>query len=127
MTAPAHPIQPLVRDDLGDLRFKGNAIVQFLFEQGPFNMGDLIEMEFSQEDREQFAQLLGYSHRFTSELSYMRDEVLAAAMAEYEHPGQTPSSRETLLQDRLDALREQLRGPMAELFGVHPDALRPEA
>lgn len=127
MTQPAHPLQPLVLSENQELRFKPNAIVRFLLDRGPFTMGDLAAEDFSQEDREQFAQLLGYSHRFASELSYMRSEVLDAAMAEYENPGQSPSSREAVLQGRLNALRSQLRGPIAELFDLHPDTLSSDA
>jgi hypothetical protein len=68
-----HPIQPLYRDDDGRIRFKQNAIVRFLLDAGPFDMNQLSYMPFSIEDREQFAQLLGYSLSGFAELPYVTD------------------------------------------------------
>lgn len=42
-------------------------------------MNDLACMEFSQEDREQFAQLIGYSLSGYGDLSYVSDESYDAA------------------------------------------------
>jgi hypothetical protein len=80
----AHPMQPLELDDHGILRFKQNAIVRFLLDAGKFNMNDLALMPFSDEDREQFAQLIGYSHAGFGELSYVSDETLELADKAYE-------------------------------------------
>ena len=77
-----HPIQPLVRDEHGILRFKENSIVRFLLDNGPYNMNSLASRnDFSQEDREQFAQLIGYSLCGFCDLSYVRDETKEAAEA----------------------------------------------
>lgn len=70
-----HPIQPLVKDEHGTVRFKPNAIVRFLLDAGPFDMNTLAKMDFSHEDRAQFAQLIGYSVSGWGELSYVSDEV----------------------------------------------------
>jgi hypothetical protein len=78
-TIPPHPVQPLVHDARGTLRFKQNAIVLFLLEAGPFDMNVLASMPFSIEDREQFAQLIGYSLDGFSELSYVTDETYERA------------------------------------------------
>lgn len=77
--APEHPIQPLSVDDNGVLRFKSNAIVRFLLDAGPFNMNTLALMDFSREDREQFAQLIGYSLSGFGELSYVRSKTYKRA------------------------------------------------
>lgn len=69
-----HPIQPLSKDNNGVLRFKQNAIVKYLFDAGPFDMNQLAVIPFSQEDQEQFAQLIGYSLSGFGELSYVSDE-----------------------------------------------------
>ena len=69
-----HPIQPLGLDEGGVLRFKENAIVRYLLDNGPHDMNHLAVQKFSQEDREQFAQLIGYSRSGWSDLSYVRDE-----------------------------------------------------
>ncbi len=75
-----HPIQPLYKDDDG-MRFKKNAIVRFLLDAGPFDMNQIGLMPFSQEDREQFAQLIGYSLCGFSELSYVSGETYNEAVA----------------------------------------------
>jgi hypothetical protein len=78
MTTAKHPLQPLIRDEDGTARFKVNAIVRFLLDAGPYDMNKLSLMPFSQEDREQFAQLIGYSYTGFEELSYVSDETWAA-------------------------------------------------
>ena len=57
MKKSRHPIQPLVEDADGVLRFKKNAIVSYLIDNGRISLNDLAQLEFSREDREQFAQL----------------------------------------------------------------------
>ena len=71
-----HPLQPTYIDKYGTKRFKGNAIVRFLLDKGPTNMNDLAIMQFTNEDREQFAQLIGYSVSGFAELGYVSDEAL---------------------------------------------------
>jgi hypothetical protein len=68
----SHPMQPLVKDDQGIVRFKRNAIVDFLARE---RLNDLARMDFSAEDWEQLAQLIGYSVAGFSELSYVREEL----------------------------------------------------
>lgn len=69
-----NPLQPIYYDGVGILRFKSNAIVRFLLDKGPYNMNDLARNEFSDDDREQFAQLIGYSVGGFLDLSYVSDE-----------------------------------------------------
>lgn len=78
---PNHPIQPLQEDADGVLRFKPNKIVQWLLEAGHFSLNTVAMTKFPQEDREQFAQLIGYSLAGFGDLSYVRDETYAAAEA----------------------------------------------
>jgi hypothetical protein len=80
----SHPIQPLMPDAHGVLRFKENRLVSHLLEVARENgcsLNELACMGFSQDDREQFAQLIGYSLRGFGELSYVRDETYHAAEA----------------------------------------------
>ena len=77
-----HPIQPLITDKNGTTRFKGNAIVGFLLDAGPFDMNQLAVMHFSDEDREQFVQLIGYSLSGFGELSCVSDKTYDAAQAQ---------------------------------------------
>lgn len=74
-----HPIQPLEKDSNGVIRFKKNAIVEFLLDHGGFDMNSLAQMKFSDEDREQFAQLIGYSIGGFADLSYASDDVIEEA------------------------------------------------
>lgn len=66
-----HPTQPLERDAHGALRFKRNEIVRYLLDQGGIDMNALAVLPFSPEDRQQFAQLIGYSLVGYGELSYV--------------------------------------------------------
>ncbi len=79
---PKHPIQPLIEDECGIHRFKKNAIVRHLLDVGPFDMNQLACLPFSDEDREQFAQLIGYSLSGFSELDYVSDETYERAAAQ---------------------------------------------
>lgn len=49
---------------------KQNEIVRYLLDAGPFDMNQLAALPFSQDDRNQFAQLIGYSVDGFAELSY---------------------------------------------------------
>lgn len=79
-----HPLQPVEKDPGGTIRFKGNAIVRYLLDTHKNNLNDLACMPFSNEDRMQFAQLLGYSVCGFCDLSYVSDAVRDAADAEAE-------------------------------------------
>lgn len=68
------PLQPII-----DSRFRANSVVQFLLDNGPHDMNTLACEEFDDADREQFAQLIGYSVGGFSELSYVSDETYARA------------------------------------------------
>ncbi len=116
-----HPIQPLSNED-GVLRFKKNSIVVFLLDNGGFDLNKLARMDFSKEDREQFAQLIGYSLSGFGELSYVSDETYSAA--------EKISLGESELQARIDVLeqvlrdvRDGLRKVVPAVFRIHPDDL----
>ena len=68
----SHPVQPLVVDEHKIVRFQENKIVRFLLDAGPFDLNQLACMEFPSEDREQLAQLIGYSLGGFAQLSYVR-------------------------------------------------------
>jgi hypothetical protein len=51
--------------------FKKNAIVELLLATGRHDLNSLARMNFSDEDRAQFAQLIGYSVSGWGELSYV--------------------------------------------------------
>jgi len=74
-----HPMQEIYLDDKGVARFRVNAIVRFLLDDGPNDMNRLARIPFSDADREQFAQLIGYSVSGFEELSYASDAAVAKA------------------------------------------------
>jgi hypothetical protein len=73
----SHPFQPLAKDKEGTIRFKENKLVSYLARQ--FGLNKLALMNFSAEDYEQLAQLLGYSLGGFAELSYVREDTLRRA------------------------------------------------
>lgn len=78
------PLQPIVRDKDGVLRFQKNEIVAFLLDwasQRGMSLNEMARMPFDVADREQFAQLIGYSIGGFSELDYVRDDTYARAEA----------------------------------------------
>lgn len=82
MKNPKHPMQPVVLDRSGVARFRVNNIVRFLLDAGPYDLNKLALMPWSDEDREQFAQLIGYSVSGFGELGYTSDEVYDKAEKE---------------------------------------------
>jgi hypothetical protein len=123
-----NPIQPLALDAKGTMRFKANAIVQHLLDTHPTcSMNVLACMQFSDDDRAQFAQLIGYSLSGYSELqSYVSDEAYAAA----EHMADGADERDAriaALEQKIAELRsarDALREPIARLLEMHPDDLQ---
>lgn len=76
------PMQPIIKDEDGTVRFKANPIVNFIFRAGPFSMDQIIELPgITREDMEQFAQLIGYSVSGFGELSYVNPESVKYADA----------------------------------------------
>lgn len=118
---PKHPIQPLVDDD-GITRFRANRIVRFLLDAGPFDMNDLAEKDFADDDRAQFAQLIGYSLSGFSELSYVDDDTYAAAAAMAEGDPEK-DARIAALENTLAKVRAGLRVAAVAAFRIHEDDL----
>ena len=120
---PKHPIQPLAPDECGTLRFKPNAIVRWLLDEGPFDLNQIAMKQFSVEDQEQFAQLIGYSLSGFGELSYVRDETYGTA-EKMSETGQTEDqARIAQLEEVLEAVRAGLRQAVPAVFRIHPDDL----
>ena len=117
-----NPIQPLYNSN-GVFRFKSNKIVEMLLDKGPFDMNSLADMDFSRDDREQFAQLIGYSLNGFAELSYASDDVydIAAAMLENNNE---QASRIDVMQKKLCTARSVVKELAVELFQIHPDDLK---
>lgn len=80
-----HPRQPVIKDDHDTWRFKENSLVRYLLEQASkhgCDMNHLAMLHFEQDDRQHFAQLIGYSIGGYSDLSYSNPEIAIAAHAE---------------------------------------------
>lgn len=54
-------MQPVERGARDVVRFRKNAVVEFLMMRGPFTPNDLAALTFPEDDVEQFQQLLGWS------------------------------------------------------------------
>ncbi len=67
----AFPMQPLVRDSSSVVRFQQNHIVRFLLDTFTGGMNALLAHHFGDEDRQQLAQLIGYSVDGYNDLSYV--------------------------------------------------------
>ncbi len=118
-----HPIQPLGKDEHGVLRFKANAIVRFLLDNGPYDLNQLAVRQFTDEDREQFAQLIGYSLSGVGELGYVKNETYETA-ARMAGAGQTEDqARIQYLEETLETVRAGLREIVPSVFRIHPDDL----
>lgn len=120
-----HPIQPLEKDELGTLRFKKNHIVEYLLDNGGIDMNTIARKNFTNEDRQQFAQLIGYSLSGYSELrGYVDDYSYYTAEKMSELKIDETTARNIYLEGLIKNLKLRLREPMAELFEVHPDDLK---
>ena len=75
------PMQSIVIDEHGVHRFRENSLVRYLLDAGGLTLNDLAMLpSIPGEDREQLAQLIGYSISGFAELSYVRDETYEKAM-----------------------------------------------
>lgn len=124
---PSHPIQPLETYN-GALRFKRNKIVDDLLEHGQkhgFGLNEIAGKDYSNEDRQQLAQLIGYSLSGYSELrGYVDDAAYAAAVAKSKGSKKSDVEIERdYYRSELKALKKALQKPMARLFERHPDDL----
>ena len=121
-----HPIQPLAFDEHGVLRFKENKIVSHLIDHGSIDLNQIAVMDFDKEDREQLAQLIGYSLSGFGDLGYVSDETFNAAVIMHERGVTADEARSIQREEVINMLKEKLREPIAELYGIHPDDLNRE-
>lgn len=125
-----NPIQPLANDAQGVMRFKANRIVRDLLDFAqPRGLGlnEMAMRDYSDDDRQQFAQLIGYSLDGYGELrSYVSDEAYATAAHMAVGLDECDARIKALEQKlaELRAARDALREPMALLLEMHPDDLK---
>lgn len=118
-----YPIQPIITDNHGAIRFKANAIVQFLLTNGPFNLNDIAAKGFPQEDEEQFVQLIGYDIIGFEELSFVSKETRAAVRTMHIKGKTETNARIEYLENTIAAVRTGMKLIVPELFRIHPDDL----
>ena len=73
------PMQPIVMDVRGVIRFQQNKLVRYLLDEGGLSTIDLAKIPVSRADRMQFAQLIGYSISGFGELNYAKKKIVAKA------------------------------------------------
>ena len=74
------PMQPLVWDDHGVIRFRKNKIVEYLLDAGPFDLNHLALLPgITKQEHMQFAQLIGYSVSGFGDLSYAKNKMVRKA------------------------------------------------
>jgi len=112
------PLQPIEEH-----RFVANKVVRYLLDNGGIDMNDLAVQDFPQTDREQFAQLIGYSISGAGDLDYFSDESIEAAMMVAEKGVSEEAARIEELRSTLDAVRKAMKDVVAILFSIHPDDL----
>jgi len=113
------PLQPIRNG-----RFVPNKIVRMLLDTGTVDLNKIACMNFTREEQEQFAQLIGYSLGGFSELSYVSDETYEAAVkiAEGENENEL-EARNAVLRETLDEIRRGLKIATCMAFRIHQDDL----
>ena len=119
MNTKPHPIQPLQLDEKGVLRFKPNAIVRYLLDHGGIDMNHLALRNFTVEDQEQFAQLIGYSLSGFGELSYVRDETYNSADRMSKTDETEQQAKLAAMEETISDMRKQAKIAHAALEEIH--------
>lgn len=122
-----HPIQPLAYDEKGVLRFKANTIVQYLLDNGGIDLNKIACLPFSKEDRQQFAQLIGYSLSGYSTLSYSDNQTCEAAVKMFDDGLTEDKARIKALEAELNDLKAKFVKlfslPLNKLVQEYPEYL----
>ena len=112
------PFQPV-----HESRFVENEIVSYLLENGGIDMNQLAMLDFSNEDRVQFAQLIGYSVSGFQSLSYV--DVVAYDTAEELKNGATDykDAQIIALTKQLDEVKKGLSIITSAITFIHNDEI----
>lgn len=125
-----HPIQPLETDAQGVLRFKANRIVRDMLDFATprgFSMNTIAAADYSDEDRQQFTQLIGYSLSGYGSLSSYVDDVAYSTAAHMADGKDERDAHIAALEEKVQELRDAINGlrePVARLLEMHPDDLK---
>jgi hypothetical protein len=99
-----HPMQQIETDEQGIKRFRRNKIVEYLLDNGGLDMNAIACVSFDNEDRRQFAQLIGYSISGYSDLSYVDDASYATVMSVVENGMDEKDARIRFLENMIKSL-----------------------
>ncbi len=111
------PLQPIK-----DYRFVPNRIVEMLLNKGNTDLNEIALMDFTDQERMQFAQLIGYSLSGFGELRYTDDETYGAA-EKLNEGAEELEARNLELREQLSNIREGLKVASCAAFRIHPDDL----
>jgi hypothetical protein len=117
---PKKPVMPMQPIENG--RFVRNRIVEKLLEVAPIDLNDIACMDFTSNEREQFAQLIGYSVSGFGELSYTSNESYETAIKMMLGKSEQ-EARIEYLREALNTVRNMVKDITARLFKIHPDDL----
>ena len=118
-----NPMQPLYIDEHGTKRFKQNDIVDYILDKGSISLNDLAGENFSQDDWEQFYQLMGYSLNGFGELHRVSDDTYEKAEKLSESNVSEIEAENIVLKEKLAETRKIVKNLTTLLFNVHPDDL----
>ena len=111
------PVQPIK-----DGRFIPNRIVEKLLETSTLDLNDIARMEFTNQERMQLAQLIGYSVGGFGTLSYVDDETYdTVSLLENNQKQDHLRVRYTALNDKLSGVKKELAKVAALVFEKHED------
>lgn len=119
-----HPVQPLEKDQKGVLRFKPNQIVCYLLDKGPYDLNQIAGLNFSGEDEQQFAQLIGYSLSGYGSLFYVNQYAYDVAVEQTSSEKEELHNRIAILEEKIQNIKNDLREPMADLFEICSEDLK---
>jgi len=112
------PIQPI-----NGHRFIPNRIVESLLELVPGYLNKIALMDFTDQERTQFAQLIGYSLSGFADLNYVDDETYAAARKIASSGVSEEVARNSALREQLNEARKGIKVAATALFKIHLDDL----
>jgi hypothetical protein len=129
---PKNPMQPILKDSVGCLRFKTNEIVRAVHEVAKahkFGLNEIAMRNFTEDDQKQFAQLLGYSVSGYGDLPYVdkvsvecADQQVALLLSEAPFISEQEMELQ-VLRDENRRLKAAIRNAAVEAFSIHPSDL----
>ena len=103
-----HPIQPLIMDKHGVVRFMSNRLVKYMFDVTTDAHGYDFTSDYPASEREQLAQLIGVNLKLFQYLPYVSPETIAVADAMYSEKISEDKARIRWLEKRVKELENQI-------------------